>query len=113
MTATPLETTANGAVTPNPAGSRRHRRAFWAVAFAFFTVMGFSTVPSPLYGLYRTRDHFSIFMITVLFAVSALGAPPDYANSIVDARGVRPFRVAEPLLWLLSQFQVIPRQRQK
>jgi hypothetical protein len=44
------------------------------------------------------------------FAVSSLGAPPDYATSQVDPRGVRPFRVAEPLLWLLSQFNVIPRQ---
>jgi len=47
------------------------------------------------------------------FAVSALGAPPDYASSTIDARGVRPFRVAEPLLWLLSQFNVVPRQRQR
>ncbi|GIJ48325.1 hypothetical protein Val02_52110 [Virgisporangium aliadipatigenens] len=46
------------------------------------------------------------------FAVSALGAPPDYVHGQVDPRGVRPFRVAEPLLWLLSRFHVIPRQRQ-
>jgi hypothetical protein len=46
------------------------------------------------------------------FAVSALGAPPDYVNARVDPRGVQPFRVAEPLLWLLSQFRVVPRQRQ-
>src|ERR1700751_5638797 len=54
-------------------GSRRHRRSFWVVAFVFLTVMGFSTVPSPLYGLYRARDHFSLFMITVKFAVYASG----------------------------------------
>jgi predicted MFS family arabinose efflux permease len=30
-------------------------------------------VPSPLYGLYRARDHFSLFMITVAFAVYAVG----------------------------------------
>jgi hypothetical protein len=47
------------------------------------------------------------------FAVSALGSPPDYASSTIDARGVHPFRVAEPLLWLLSQFNVVPRQRQR
>jgi hypothetical protein len=46
------------------------------------------------------------------FAVSALGAPPDYRTGDVDPGGVRPFRVAEPLLWLLSQFSVVPRQRQ-
>jgi hypothetical protein len=49
-------------------GSRRHR-AFWVVAFAFLVVMALGTVPSPLYGLYRARDHFSLFMITVAFAV--------------------------------------------
>jgi len=54
-------------------GSRRHRRAFWIVAFAFLAVMAFSAVPSPLYGLYRERDHFSLFMITVIYAVYAVG----------------------------------------
>ncbi|MDP9793128.1 hypothetical protein J2S43_001640 [Catenuloplanes nepalensis] len=42
------------------------------------------------------------------FAVSALGAEPDYDNDVVDPRGVHPFRVDEPLLWLLSQFDVVP-----
>lgn len=45
------------------------------------------------------------------FAVSSLGAPPDYGTGAIDEGGVRPFRVAEPLLWLLSTFKVIPRQR--
>src|ERR1700758_4182663 len=73
VTATPLELSANGTEACRPAGSRRHRRAFWVVAFVFLTVMGFSTVPSPLYGLYRERDHFSLFMITVIYAVYAVG----------------------------------------
>jgi predicted MFS family arabinose efflux permease len=60
-------------VTPRVAGSRRHRRAFWVVAFAFLALMAFSTVPSPLYGLYRARDHFSLFMVTVIYAVYAVG----------------------------------------
>ncbi|MEV4350357.1 zinc ribbon domain-containing protein [Actinoplanes sp. NPDC049596] len=47
------------------------------------------------------------------FPVSALGAPPDYASGEVDRNGVRPFRVTEPLLWLLSQFNVVPKQRQR
>ena len=54
-------------------GSRRHRRAFWTVSFAFLAVMAFSAVPSPLYGLYRARDHFSLFMVTVIYAVYAVG----------------------------------------
>ncbi|GLZ42330.1 putative ESX-1 scaffolding and assembly protein SaeC [Actinokineospora sp. NBRC 105648] len=41
------------------------------------------------------------------FAVSSLGAPPDYASRRVDAGGVRPFRVDEPLLWLLGLFRVV------
>lgn len=45
------------------------------------------------------------------FAVSALGASPDYAGGRVDSRGVVPFRVDEPLLWLLSQFGVIEKSR--
>jgi MFS family permease len=43
------------------------------VAFAFLAVMALGTVPSPLYGLYRARDHFSLFMVTVAFAVYAVG----------------------------------------
>jgi MFS family permease len=43
------------------------------VAFAFLVVMMFATLPSPLYGLYRTRDHLSAFTITVVFAIFAAG----------------------------------------
>jgi MFS family permease len=73
MTTTSSEQSANGADPGGLAGSRRHRRAFWVVAFAFLAVMALGTVPSPLYGLYRVRDHFSLFMITVAFAVYAVG----------------------------------------
>jgi hypothetical protein len=45
------------------------------------------------------------------FAVSALGAPPDYGTRVVDPGGVQPFRVEEPLLWLLHRFGVIERSR--
>jgi predicted MFS family arabinose efflux permease len=53
--------------------SRRPGSGFWAVAFAFLVVMMFATLPSPLYGLYRTRDHLSAFTITVVFAIFAVG----------------------------------------
>jgi MFS family permease len=52
---------------------RRHRSGFWAVAFAFLIVMAFATLPSPLYGLYRIRDHLSALMITVVYAIFAGG----------------------------------------
>jgi hypothetical protein len=53
---------------------RRHGAAFWAVAFGFLVVMAFATLPSPLYGLYRTRDDLSTLTVTVVYAVFACGA---------------------------------------
>jgi predicted MFS family arabinose efflux permease len=53
---------------------RRHGVAFWAVAFAFLVVMANATLPSPLYGLYRTRDDLSTLTVTVVYAVFACGA---------------------------------------
>jgi MFS family permease len=43
------------------------------VAFAFLIVMAVSTLPSPLYGLYRIRDHLSALTITVVYAIFAGG----------------------------------------
>src|ERR1700733_8427340 len=51
----------------------RHVSGFWIVAFAFLIVMAFATLPSPLYGIYRTRDDLSAFMITVIYAIFAGG----------------------------------------
>jgi hypothetical protein len=50
---------------------RRHRSGFWAVVFAFLIVMAVATLPSPLYGLYRIRDHLSALTITVVYAIFA------------------------------------------
>jgi hypothetical protein len=69
MTMTPQEPPDTRPATHLAVGSRRHRRGFRAVAFAFLVLMAFSTAPSPLYGLYRARDHFSLFMVTVIYAV--------------------------------------------
>src|ERR1700732_1470215 len=57
---------------PAAAGWRR-RSAFWAVAFALLIVMASATLPSPLYGLYRIRDHLSAFTVTVIYAIYAGG----------------------------------------
>jgi predicted MFS family arabinose efflux permease len=55
-----------------PADQRvAHHSGFWAVAFAFLVVMAFATLPSPLYGLYRTRDDLSAFTITIVYAIWA------------------------------------------
>lgn len=57
-----------------PAAQRRRPGSgFWAVAFAFLVVMSLATLPSPLHGLYRTRDHLSALVITVVFAIFAGG----------------------------------------
>lgn len=56
-----------------PAAQRRQRSGFWAAAFAFLIVMAVATLPSPLYGLYRARDHLSALTITVVFAIFAAG----------------------------------------
>lgn len=58
---------------PAAAVRRRGGSGFWTVAFAFLIVMAFATLPSPLYGLYRVRDHLSAFTITVVFAIFAAG----------------------------------------
>ncbi len=50
---------------------RAHGSGFWVVAFAFLVVMAVATLPSPLYGLYRTCDHLSPLTITVVFAIFA------------------------------------------
>jgi MFS family permease len=64
----------NADTTAPPAHQRRaHSSGFWTVAFAFLIVMAFATLPSPLYGLYRTRDHLSAFTITVIYAIFAAG----------------------------------------
>ncbi len=53
--------------------STPHGVAFWVVAAAFLLNMAFSAVPTPLYVLYQARDHFSAIMVTVVYAVYAVG----------------------------------------
>jgi Double-GTPase 2 len=43
------------------------------------------------------------------FAVSSLGRPPDYERNKVDESGVMPMRIADPLVWLLSLYGIVPR----
>lgn len=52
---------------------RRHGAGFWVIASAFLTAMAFGAVPTPLYPLYMVRDGFSTFVVTVVFAVYAVG----------------------------------------
>jgi hypothetical protein len=41
------------------------------------------------------------------FGVSALGAQPDYDQGHVAAGGVRPHRVEDPILWLMSKAKMV------
>jgi hypothetical protein len=51
----------------------RAEMGFWVALFAYVVVMGLGTVPSPLYGLYRERDGFSTFTITLIFGAYSVG----------------------------------------
>ncbi|MDT4938451.1 MAG: hypothetical protein QOG80_2122 [Pseudonocardiales bacterium] len=66
-------TTARARAVPHVGRSRHHSFGFWVAALAFLVNMGFSAVPTPLYVLYQRRDHFWTIMITVVFAVYAIG----------------------------------------
>jgi MFS family permease len=67
----------SAAIVPLTGGPRTSRRAhyvaFWLTAAAFLVNMGFSAVPTPLYVLYQGRDHFSNLMVTIVYAVYAVG----------------------------------------
>src|SRR6266567_7106484 len=65
-------TSANGSVRP-VVQTRRALLGFWAVAFALLIVMASATLPSPLYGIYRIRDHLSALTVTVIYAIFAGG----------------------------------------
>ena len=63
----------DNAHAPPETEARRYRSGFWAVAFALLIVMASATLPSPLYGLYRIRDHLSALTVTVIYAIFAAG----------------------------------------
>lgn len=76
--------------TPRP-GVLGHGPGFWVVAFAFLVSIGFSTVSTPLWELYRAKDGFSTFMVTVAFAVYAVGVVVSlfFAGHLSDFLGRR------------------------
>jgi MFS family permease len=49
------------------------RAGYRIVALALLFTLAMSTLPTPLYVLYQRRDHFSSFMVSVVFAVYAAG----------------------------------------
>jgi len=83
---------------------RRHALGFWAIAFTFLVVIGYSAVPTPLYPLYQARDGLSSLTITVVFAVYALGVVASLftVGHISDWYGRRRLVVPAILLSMLS-----------
>jgi MFS family permease len=57
----------------HPRSRTHHSVGFWIAAVAFLVNMAFSAVPTPLYVLYQQRDGISNFMVTVVYAVYAVG----------------------------------------
>jgi MFS family permease len=92
------------AVIPDRGSRRHHGLGFWAVALTFLTLAAFTTVPSPLYGLYQARDGFSTFLITVIFAAYAVGVIVAlfFAGHVSDWLGRRRALVPAVLTSLLS-----------
>jgi MFS family permease len=73
---------------------------FWIVALAFLIVMSISALPTPLYVLYESRDHFTGLLVTVIFAAYAVGVTASLflAGHISDWFGRR--RVLVPAIVL-------------
>ncbi len=85
-------------------GGRRARGWYLAAAAVFAVGMAGTTLPTPLYGLYRQQIGFSELMVTVVFAVYALGviATLLVAGDFSDVLGRRPVLLVAVGLSVLS-----------
>ncbi|MFJ4963981.1 MFS transporter [Streptomyces sp. NPDC088729] len=79
-----------------PHAEGRRRPGYPAAAAVFAIGMAGTTLPTPLYGLYREQLGFSELMVTVVFAVYALGviATLLLAGNVSDDVGRRPVLLA-------------------
>lgn len=109
------------AAVPAAGGARRLCRtgALWLIASIFVTYLAASTVPSPLYALYREAWGFSALTLTLVFSIYAFALLGGllFFGSLSDYRGRREviivalvlefvsllvFRHAESVTWLLA-----------
>ncbi|MFI7617432.1 MFS transporter [Nonomuraea terrae] len=86
------------------ASSSRHGIGFWIVAYVFAVEMAFSAAPTPMWNLYRERDHFSTMMVTVAFAAYSVGVVISIflAGHVSDWRGRRRILLPAILLQTVS-----------
>ncbi|MDH2445017.1 MFS transporter [Amnibacterium sp. CER49] len=70
--------------------------AFWTTAAVFLAAMAFTTVPTPLYALYQSRDGFPTWLTTVIFAAYAVGVAVSLylVGHVSDWLGRRPLALA-------------------
>jgi hypothetical protein len=96
-------------IVPAPRGRsahsrRRHDVGFWAVAFAFLSVMAFATVPAPLSVIYPARDGFPTIVTTVVFAAYGVGVVGSLwlAGHLSDVHGRKPLVLVSIALELVA-----------
>lgn len=91
--------------TPASAGGRvPHAAGFWIIALTFLTEMAFCALPTPLYAIYQRKDDFPTVVLTVIFAVYAVGVMLSLylAGHVSDWIGRRRIILASLLLNLLA-----------
>jgi MFS family permease len=78
--------------------------AFWLIAYAFAVTMLGTTLPTPLYVIYQAQWHFSTSLITLIFAVYAVGVLVALllAGRSSDQVGRRPVLAAAIVLSVVS-----------
>lgn len=81
-----------------------HATGFWFVAAAFAVAMAFSTVPTPLWPIYRSVHGYSTVIVTIAFAAYALGVVVSLflAGHVSDWLGRRPVLLPAVLLELVA-----------
>lgn len=63
-------------VTPRTPPTHTDRKGLFGVvvvSYAYLLTMAGTTIPTPLYPIYRTDFHFSVFIVTVVFATYVVG----------------------------------------
>jgi len=91
-------------ISPRPEWRLPRSAAFWVIAYAFAVTMLGTTLPTPLYVIYQAQWHFSTGLITVIYAVYAVGvlAALLLAGHSSDEVGRRPVLAAAIGLSVIS-----------